>query len=134
MERVAVRAIMKWANIMTSACMVLAVSACARGDQSLTTQNAALIERSMVIGTTTEDQAKAMFGAPRHAEINNGDDTWSYDFTTPHVSPAGVIPGVQILSDERGANKKELTLVFDQSHLLRHWAFVETNFRLYHGL
>ena len=125
---------MRMTKIRLLPLLLCCLASCAHGDVGLKAQTVAIIEKSLVVGDTTEQHALAIFGQPRHTETQAFSDIWIYDLSTNHISPTDVMPIIQLFSMHMSTDVKSLVLEFNAAKQLEKWKYVETNFAQYHGV
>ena len=100
---------------LSAAALALAcLAGCApevRGPEAIT--ESATVDQ-IVVGTTTRDQVRAMFGAPESISQMGPAEVWMYLFQRNAMNAATFMPGVSVLAGRSDVTTVAMSVTYDQ--------------------
>ena len=105
------------------------------GNQALKSESETTVQQKLSLGKSTQDDVKALFGAPMSTSFTDGGaEIWHYEFTYMKDDAISYVPIVNLFAKSATGTKKDLTVLFDSAKVVQRYSLTEADVKSKFGL
>ena len=122
-------------NFIVAVLAVMLAGCASGGNMVLKDQTNDSVKQQITEGKTTEDQVRAIYGAPMTTSFTDGgNDIWHYDFSHMSADAISYVPIVNLFARSASGTKKELVILFDKDKVVQKYTLTESAVQVKSGL
>ena len=114
----------------------LFIQGCAStGNESLRKETESSVKQKIIVGKTTKDEVKNLFGSPYSTSFTDGGlEVWNYELSKMSNDAVDYVPLINIFGASQSGTKKQLVVLFDTNDVVKKCSMSESPVTVKTGL